>query len=401
MNESIVETRLLIIGHYGGANTGDEAMLLGLLRGVRAAGWPADIVVAAKESFAPEWVQEFGATVIPLAPVAIMRALAQTDLVVFGGGTNFHDDYRGRRYLRHLIAMGRLLGVFTLARLLGCKVAWLSVGLGPFFRSPTRWLARAASRTAQILVARDRNSEMLAGKWLPRRRVRYAFDLAGLVPLEPNSSEDSNLAGKRRVLGVSVKLVAETQSVGPEGDDFQSLLALTLQDLLREDPELEVKVFPFRGGEVESDIAPSRWLVAELEKVAPARVRLVPYRVDPRAMLNEIAGCTHFIATRYHAAVLAYLAGCRFVVVPYHLKVTEFLKVIGAGEDRIIPYDATGEELRRRLSRLLTEAASSPETSGKLTPAAAAGDAVRNIEFLAELLQISYALTPARELVRR
>lgn len=396
MSEMRDSPRLLVIGHYGGANTGDEAMLIGLLQGIREAGSEAEITVASKFRHPPEWVKEFGARLIALEPAEILKAVAWADVVICGGGTHFHDDYRGRRYLRHLVSMGRVMGPFLIARLLGKKVAWLSVGLGPFYRRLSRLESFVATRTAHLLVARDRRSEALARAWLPDDRVHFAFDLAGLAP-----SETSHRPPGTRMLGISVKEASDSHSVGEADEGLQSRLTQALQELLDADPELEIRIFPFRGGEVESDVPPSRALLEELERIAPERVRLVPYRVDPRHFLREIGECTHFIATRYHAAVLAYLAGCQLAVVPYHQKVTDFLEVIGAREDCILPYDSDLDEMRSRLGRILEREVDSPTAPGTPSPEEAARDARRNIELLLGLMDRSSHSKLRRETAHR
>jgi len=69
------------------------------------------------------------------------------------------------------------------------------------------------------------------------------------------------------------------------------------------------------------------------------RTTLISYNSDPSETFRAIQECVAFVATRYHAAVLAYLGGCQLMTVPYHRKVRDFSEEIGLSSDaQLFPY---------------------------------------------------------------
>ena len=92
----------LIIGHYGGHNTGDEAMLCGLMSGLHATRPDIELSVITKLERLPETWHVNKVSLVQPGITAILNALWHADGVIFGGGTHFHDDYKGIRYWRHL-----------------------------------------------------------------------------------------------------------------------------------------------------------------------------------------------------------------------------------------------------------------------------------------------------------
>ena len=102
--------RVLILGHFGAGNLGDELMLRGLL-GVMAETWPDQVHarVVWAGAYSLETPNRALISVEAVRPTieAIWRALRDSDFVVVGGGTHFHDDYPLARMPRHWSYLGR------------------------------------------------------------------------------------------------------------------------------------------------------------------------------------------------------------------------------------------------------------------------------------------------------
>lgn len=366
----------LLIGHYGAGNTGDEAMCRALI----ASSPPelrARLVLVAKTGTGDRGT----AGRLTLRPATLARALSKVDGVILGGGTHFHDEYVGRTYVAHLGSMLRHVLVYALTRLLGGRVVWVGVGVGPLLRVPARMLFRAAASTCSLIAVRDRASLDRCRTLLSERRmrvVRPTFDLAALLPAPSREERSSG----ELVLGVSVMNLAGFRGFGPEaaaaaGDN----LAAGLRTALAESDSLHIRIFIIGQSRREDDREASSRLHRTLERAAPGRVRLVEHDPDPERTLARFADCDAVLATRYHSLLFGYLAGCRLAALAYNAKVADLSAELGLGPGAVIqPKDAVD---RRAVGATLHGLLAGDEAFTPTLPLEAARvSARRNIELL-------------------
>lgn len=371
----------LILGHYGGHNTGDEAMLTGLV----TACTPAlrnRLLVVSKDAALPAVIARLGVQAIPATWRPVLHAFLHSYGLVLAGGSHFQDDYSGMRYVRHYRYMARFVILSILARLLGKRVIWLSMGFGPFFRSPTRLITRLGLRFCQHVTVREATSAQGIQPWIAPDRMTHAFDLAGLLAALPAPPSRTAHPPPTITLGVSVLSVQSTHTGGPQVDQlFWQRLAAALSWVLAQQPHVRIRIFIIRGGQREDDVALSALLYRTLVETAAARVELIPHCPDPTLTLHKMRECQAFIATRFHAGVLSYLAGCRLAFLVYHRKLADLAQEIGLGERACIALTAqtTDDTLRERISELLAGAAPYQPT---LPIATAIARARLNIEVL-------------------
>ncbi len=351
----------LIIGHYGGCNTGDEAMLAGLLGAVGPELRRRTSVVV-KDDLVERSYRDLGVKLVPAGLGPVLRALLKTDALVIGGGTHFHDDYTTRRYLRHFRYMLRFVSLAILAKLLGRKVTWLGMGFGPFYRTPTRWITKLGLKFCDRVSVRDAKSLDEVAAWVPHEKLDLTFDLAALMVgnshgvITPPPPEQFRC----RILGVSVTSVRHCKSGGPQVDaKVWKSLAAALDQTMEENPDLRVRVVVFRGGDREDDQAVSHELYDALACAHPGHVELIPYLPEPAVTLRKIAECDAFVATRYHSGVLAYLANRRLLLLAYHRKVQDFAREIGLSDKACLSVaEAVDEELLANTLRCLVQGGS-------------------------------------------
>lgn len=347
----------LIIGHYGGSNTGDEAMLAGLLEAMDpSARQHATVVV--KAGTLEKSCPELGVASVPAHLKSVLGALLRSDALVLGGGTHFHDDYKTVRYLRHFRYMSRFVILSILAKLLRRKVAWLGMGFGPFYRWPTRWLTRLGLAFCDSVTVRDVRSFHEVAAWVPASKLVHAFDLSALLVSNTDGNGIRNTKDSQdyRTLGISATSVQNSKTGGPGADVvFWNRLASALIETLHRNPDLRVRVMVIRGGDREDDWTLSRKLHTAISRVYPGRSEMVPYHPNPNVTLRSIGECDAFIATRYHAGVLAYLSGCPLLLIAYHRKVRDLAGEIGLPDEACISIaeDATVNLFVGRINRML------------------------------------------------
>lgn len=326
---------VFIIGHYGGDNFGDEAMLDALVYHLIKEKKFETIKIVSK-SDKPSVFKHPNVIWIPNKVSQIAKSVLNTQYLILGGGTHFHDDYNDARYKNHKWYLLRIIIVSSIYRLLNRKVLYLGVGYGPFFRKSAKVLTRISCQLANHIRVRDNLSmERLEQIGVfPGEKIKNAFDLAALHPafgLTGNATFDNYSAA----LGISVTSLNFSKGVVNDSFWHEKVFPVIAQ-WYQENSEEKVKVFVLRGGERESDFTLSNSLFSMLEQIDPERVQLVDFTYDTESYIEEIKTCKQFIATRYHSAVLAYLAGCELLIIPYHEKLIAFANYIQLSEKAVI-----------------------------------------------------------------
>jgi polysaccharide pyruvyl transferase WcaK-like protein len=333
-------------------------MLAGLLEAV-GPEMRRQCAVVVKDGRRVEWLRKrLGVEPVQAGVQAVLRALRRADALVLCGGTHFHDDYQTRRYLRHLRYMFRYVSLSMLSKLMGKRVTWLGMGFGPFYRRPTRWITRLGLSLCDRVSVRDQRSlEEIAG-WVAPERLDLAFDLAALLMGNPRGRwvRPRKEPFRCMTLGLSVTSVRQSRSVGRRTDEvIWRRLAWAVNRTLDENPLLRVRVMVLRGGNREDDESVSGQMHRAITSIHPGRSELIPYHPEPTVTWQRIAECDAFVATRYHAGVLAYLAECRLLLLEYHRKVRDLAAEIGLAEKACLRIsEQVDEELLVTRIRALT-----------------------------------------------
>lgn len=146
-------TDILLFGYFGFGNWGDELMLTAFLEHVRQLG-AGDIVAI---SGAPEHtrklhnVRAIGRFNIP----AMLREFKLADCAIGCGGSLLQDATSLRSLLYYIM-------LIMLAHHFDAKVLLIAQGIGPVKRRISRWLARYALRTCDLITLRDEQSYRIA-----------------------------------------------------------------------------------------------------------------------------------------------------------------------------------------------------------------------------------------------
>jgi polysaccharide pyruvyl transferase WcaK-like protein len=293
----------VLAGAFGQRNPGDDALLKAFANALN--GWE---LTATAAFGAPESALAGCEPVRADDPVAVARAVARADAVVFAGGTIFKalGTSCGRPPLSLL---RRALAMATATTALGKPLAMVGVGAGALPTPAARTLARRLVNRADLLVLRDDESAALlteAGAPTPFRvGADAAWTLFMDAPLNGHPPPD-----QRRGDGVLVILSHHA------GD---ARLGARLAEGLAPLVEAGVRVVlqPFQVGVLGAD---------DLELGREVRKRLgdVPELIVPPADLEEARALTRefgaVVALRFHAAVAAAAGGTPFVAYAHEPK---------------------------------------------------------------------------------
>jgi polysaccharide pyruvyl transferase CsaB len=290
--------RLVVSGYYGFGNTGDDAVLAGMLELFARAGVDrADVTVLSGDPARTEGEHAVRG-VSRWNPLRVAAELRRADALVSGGGSLLQD-------VTGAGTVGYYAGVMQLARLARRPYAVVAQGLGPIRRPPNRRIARATLNRAAHLSLRDDRSIALARRIGVTRPIQRAADPA--VALRPPRHREE--PGTHVLVAVRGGFPADA-IVGPLRD--------VVAELAREH---RILALPMHGA-VDRDA--SRALVTGIAAAEST---------DPDAAFGEklsaIAGASVVIGVRLHALVLAAAAGVPAVAISYDPKVEAFAERAG------------------------------------------------------------------------
>lgn len=314
---------VLLSGYYGYNNLGDEAVLGGILAGLRAAAPAVRPVVLSGDVAGTERLH--GVEAIPRMKLgAIRAALRETDLFLSGGGSLLQDVTSFHSPLYYL-------GLLWLAQRAGVPTMVLAQGLGPLRHPLNRMLARTLlSRTRAITVRDDVSEAFLVTLGVTGPPIEVTADPSFL--LEPDASDrlaawwEGHVPAGRPVIGVALRrwTAANPHERYHAISDALAALAARTGALLLFIP---------------MQFAEDMHVALEVSAWTPAENRVLDLELTPREMLALVARCDLVTAMRLHALIFAAQQGVPAFGLAYDPKVRDFARAAG------LPNPAAWEEI--------------------------------------------------------
>ncbi len=239
----------------------------------------------------------------------VAAALRHAESVVRVGGTIFHDEYVGPVRLTVLWRYLRLVAIAVAARLAGCRVVAVGVGLGEVRHRTTAILLRLFLASCQTVVLRDVASYRRTSTW-KRTGVVLGADLTAV--------DDRVAVTRNDITGVSVvDLAPYFPQAG--GELFWRRLLIDSPLLA---PGSRVRVFTLKHNEAESDLPTAR-AVARMLGDAGHRAEIHVHAGCAATTRERISECRQLVATRFHCAMTGLLGNVEnLVVVTYNTKLS-------------------------------------------------------------------------------
>ena len=141
---------VVMSGYYGFSNTGDDAILESISKGVRAVSDEVELTVLSKD---PELTRkQYGLNAVPRFNfVKVISALKKGDILLSGGGSLLQDTTSTRSLVYYL-------SIMNLAKLLGKPVMLYANGIGPVRKDGNRKKVAKAVQGAAMVTLRDHSS---------------------------------------------------------------------------------------------------------------------------------------------------------------------------------------------------------------------------------------------------
>lgn len=313
---------IVICGYYGSGNIGDEAVLTGILAGVRETGVDAAVTVISADPARTvrehPGVRGIGRT----APCAIIRAILAADLLISGGGSLLQDVTSARSAYYYLF-------VLRLAQILRRKTMIYAQGIGPLRRAHIRAAVAKALGKADVITVRDRDSALLLQQMGVYRQANVCADPSFLVEPDIDAADRiicaAGLSG-REIVGVSLR-------TWPGCGDWLARAANLILETCR-----EIGVMPV--------FIPMQ---EPADSVFGGGAVTLSHGGEARVAKGLIARCSLVVGMRLHSLIFAAGAGVPFVPIAYDPKVASFASEMGAAAVKIGQRDigALAEAIQR------------------------------------------------------
>ncbi|MCE5315309.1 MAG: polysaccharide pyruvyl transferase CsaB [Armatimonadota bacterium] len=297
--------KIVISGYYGFGNTGDEAVLAGILATLRQLDIDADVIVLSSDPKRTE-IEHLGARSAHRYKLGAIRAIHSADLVISGGGSLLQDvtSVRSAQYY---------LSVLKLAQHFKRPTMIYAQGIGPLNTPSIRRSAAKILNRVKVITVRDEDSRVLLksiGVTTPEVRVTA----------DPSFMVEPDLAGAGAVL----------DELGLSG---QELIGVSLRSWMG-NKWLPAAIDAISAACDELGVTP---VVIPMQESEDAEVGdALKCGVQMRGVRNVsvikgiVASCGVVVGMRLHSLIFAADVGVPVVPIAYDPKVTAFARAISS-----------------------------------------------------------------------
>jgi polysaccharide pyruvyl transferase WcaK-like protein len=287
---------------------------------------------------------------LPLEFLYILRSFKNLwgfDILVVSGGGQL-DDYWGGPW-SHPYTLAKW---GTIAKIVGARFVFLSVGAGPIDYSASKRLLRYALSRAEYRSFRDERSRRLITSIGFDRNDPVCPDLAYSLPVEEYTAGGDSKAATR--IGVGPMSYFHP-ALWPESDNavYEGYLRKLASFITRRINEgSQIVLFP---GEIGSDRAAMDDLLTMIQNGAGTAARDQIERPDIRSvreLMTLLSRTDINIASRFHGVLLSHVAGKPVVALSYHMKIDALMEEMGHAQYCLDIKTFTSEAFEERFQAL-------------------------------------------------
>ena len=300
---------VVMSGYYGFANTGDDAILESVSKGVRSVSDEVELTVLSRD---PELTRkQYGLNAVPRFNfVKVISALKKCDVLLSGGGSLLQDTTSTRSLLYYL-------SIMQLAKLLGKPVMLYANGIGPVRKAGNRKKVAKAVQGAALVTLRDHSSaKELQEMGVKNIALHVTADPVFRLESAPPACADALLAGTGIPAGAP--FVAVSVRAWEAAKQFPEQLA-ALCDHMRRTYGLEILFLLMQPG---------------VDRATTDRVReamqepsyLLEQPCSPGEMMAVLGRARLCLAMRLHTLIFAARMAVPTVGLVYDPKVASFLE---------------------------------------------------------------------------
>ncbi len=327
---------VVLSGYYGFHNSGDDALLLAILEGLRN---EKPNLRAAVLSAAPRDTRlQYGVDAVNRSNFFALRGvLKKTSMLISGGGSLIQDETSSQ-------SLWYYLGVIRLAKYYGLKIIQLANGIGPVKYDFDKKLCRKIiPACVDVITLRDSQSETEL-KRLGIHGVPYTVTADPALTLQPKSDRRANAilaqAGLSDGEPFMIVSIRQTKSAKP---DFRAQMATALDEISAKQ-KIGIVFLPMqypRDLEISRDVA----------KRMHCKTHIIETPTEVLDTMQLLARADLIVAMRLHTLIYAAAIGKDAVAIDYDPKIRGFMH--DANMTHLIPLsDFTSKTLVNEVTRL-------------------------------------------------
>ena len=350
--------KITFFGHFGSANSGNESTLVAILARLRYLSPACDFScictnpnsVMARDGIAAVPIstrvlrirnsearlgRRLGVAFLAMTQelwqyVRAFRTLKGTDVLIIPGTGLLNDAYGLSAYGLSAWGPYNMFKWSLMAKLRGCKIAFVSVGAGPIDGALGRFLVKSALSFATYRSYRDDSSlHFLTSIGVDTTQDRVYPDLAFSLPETSMPPSETRIRQRNRVVGLGLMLYPGKYSVANPRDDthasYLEALVGFAEWLLASGYDIKLLL-----GDDDTHV------IEEFKSLLEARVGFdVEERVayEPITSVHEIlpqlAATDIVVATRFHNVLLSFLLNKPVIAISFHHKCTSLMSQMG------------------------------------------------------------------------
>lgn len=313
--------KIAISGSYGGMNLGDEAILDGILKQLRATINPEIVIFSFN---AKDTEKRHHLRAIPIREMhkdGVIEELKKLDLFILGGGGILFDGVVDS-YLRDVVW----------AQELNIPVMIYAISVGPLRNPESKQRVVEVLNKVELITVRESESKRILHDLGVSRPIEVTADPALLIDAAPFTDEmlqGEGIQSEGNLVGFSVR---EPGPAAPDLniDHYHNILA-NAADFMIERFDAQILFVPMEPG---FDPQHSHAVISKLANVKRASVLKGEY--TSQQVLGLISKMSFAVGMRLHFLIFAGLQHVPFIPLPYATKVKGFISEL---ELPYVPFD--------------------------------------------------------------
>ena len=330
---------IVLSGYYGFGNSGDEAVLKGILFALEKAGQAHDVCIQPIVlSMDPEHTAaSYGVEAVHrMNMVHVWGALRRSSGVISGGGSLLQDS-------TGLGSVPYYLGIVKLAQWMNKPTYIYAQGIGPIRRKVYQYVVGCVLHRCQYVSVREEQSARLLQTFgVGAESIAVVPDPVMGLPVWKRQPDEQN-GNERPMIGVSVRFWEKDRRELVE-------IATALRTIARK-RAVHIKFFCFH---VPVDEAAAQYVIDQMGDVSAcgSEVSHSVQGEDPLALLHEIRQCSVVVGMRLHSLIYAAAHYIPMIGISYDPKIDHFLAqlcIFPIGCTRKVKADRLEAEIDRLL----------------------------------------------------
>ncbi|MCG0275300.1 MAG: polysaccharide pyruvyl transferase CsaB [Thermosediminibacteraceae bacterium] len=302
--------KVLVSGYYGFGNAGDEAILMAIVESFKKLDNKICIKALSANPKETESMHHIEA-VNRINPFHVVKAIAEADLVLSGGGGLLQDLTSNRSIPYYLL-------IVYLAKKMGKKVMFYANGVGPVTRKINKRMIAVVGNSVDLITVRDENSrDQLKSLGVQNPPIYVTADPAfALKPVDDETGYNIlrrigiSLDGGDLKIGVSVR----PWKVGKSREVIAKVC-----DYLIKNYSAKILFIPMQFPQDYTESLEIMGLMGE-------RAQIINEPLGPKELLWICGQMDLICGMRLHALIFGAMMGVPLVGLPYDPKVENFLK---------------------------------------------------------------------------